>query len=257
MTGRGCRVAAVAFAALAVASCGTQAEPGPSTDGLSATVDVFAAASLTGTFEQIAGDFETAHPRVRVNLNVGASSSLAQQVVAGAPADVFAAASPAAMAVVTDAGRASGPRVFARNRISIVVPADNPGHVTGLADFAREELKIALCAPEVPCGAAARRVLELSGTRAKPDTLEQDVKAALSKVRLGEADAALVYRTDVLAAGPEVRGIAVPEADQAVSDDELVVLRDAPDAEAAAAFVAYVLSPRGQQVLSDAGFDRA
>lgn len=228
----------------------------PSASAVSGAVTVFAAASLTEVFERIAQDFHTIHPAVRVALNVGGSSALAQQILAGAPADVFAAASSASMQVVTDAGLATTARVFARNRLQIAVPPDNPGRVTGLADFADEDLKIALCAAQVPCGAAAAMVLATTGTSAAPDTLEPDVKAALSKVQLGEVDAALVYRTDVLAAGDRVRGIAFPAADTAVNDYPVATLDEAPNPVASAAFVDFVLSGPGQQVLADAGFDR-
>ena len=258
--GRAPRALALAvLAAALLAGCGGQAEssvPAAQQDdgGVTGTVDVFAAASLTEAFERIADDFEQAHPGTTVVLNLGASSALAQQIVSGAPADVFAAASPATMKTVTDAGDASDPEVFARNALEIAVPPDNPGRVAGLADLADPERTIALCAAAVPCGAAAEQVFAAAGLRAAPDTLEQDVKAALAKVRLGEVDAALVYRTDVLSAGDEVEGIAFPEAEQAVNDYPVAALTDAPDADAAAAFVDHVLSESGQQVLADAGF---
>ena len=249
-------------AALLLGGCGA-ADTAPSagagageSDDVTGTVTVFAAASLTGAFTEIGEQFEADHPGVTVVFSFGASSGLAQQVVAGAPADVFAAASPATMQVVTDAGDAADPQVFVRNRLQIAVPPDNPGGVTGLADFGRSELTLALCAEEVPCGAAAAKVFTATGIQPAPDTLEQDVKAALSKVVLGEVDAALVYRTDVLAAGTDVRGLSFPEADQAVNDYPLVALSGAPNPVAADAFVAHVLSDEGQQVLADAGFDR-
>ena len=236
--------------ALALTGCG-------SSDGevASGTITVFAAASLTGSFEQIAQAFEAENPGTDVLLNFGASSALAQQVVSGAPVDVFAAASPATMTTVIDAGDASAAEVFVRNRLQIAVPADNPGKVTGLADFTRPALKIALCAPKVPCGTAAAKAFDAAGLTPSVDTEEQDVKAALSKVTLGEVDAALVYRTDVLAGGSKVKGIAFPEADKAKNDYPIAVTTDAPNASGAAAFVAYVLSPEGQAVLAAAGFD--
>ena len=218
------------------------------------TVTVFAAASLTEAFTQIAEDLEADDPGTTVVLSFGASSALAQQIVNGAPADVFAAASPATMATVVDAGDAAEPRVFARNTLQIAVPADGPDLV--LDDFADPGRTLALCAPEVPCGAAAAKAFAAAGVVPRPDTLEQDVKAALSKVRLGEVDAALVYRTDVLAAGGEVRGIDFPEAAQAVNDYPIATVADSRNADAAAAFVERVLSEQGQQVLADAGFDR-
>lgn len=257
---------------LVLAACGgnpgdsadVPASPSSSGAGLSGTVTIFAAASLTGSFEQIGAAFEAANPDLTVTFNFGASSALAQQIVSGAPADVFAAASaasPATMATVTEAGKASDvgeagePQVFVRNRLQIAVPPANPGKVTGLADFARTDLTIALCAEQVPCGAAAAKVFSAARIVAAPDTLEQDVKAVLSKVQLGEVDAALVYRTDVLAAAGKVKGIAFQEADDAVNDYPIAALTSAPNASAAKAFVAYVLSPEGQEVLADAGFD--
>ena len=246
---------------LAAAGCGR-----PATDvtgaaaadgeGLGGNLTVFAAASLTGAFEQIAEDFEREHPRVDVRLNVGGSSALAQQVLSGAPADVFAAASPATMATVTGAGDAVDPRVFARNTLQIAVPPGNPGDVRGLADLADEDRTVALCAEQVPCGAAARAVFAAAGLAPAPDTLEQDVRAALSKVRLGEVDAALVYRTDVRAAGDEVEGVDVEAAASAANDYLIATVTDAPNPRAADAFAQAVLSEQGQRVLADAGFDR-
>ncbi len=219
------------------------------------TVTVFAAASLSEAFTKIARAFEQANPGTTVTLNFGASSALAQQIVAGAPADVFAAASPATMKTITDAGDARDTEVFARNSLQIAVPPDNPGQVVGLADFAQPELKIALCAEQVPCGAAAVKVFEAAGISPSVDTLEQDVKAALAKVELGEVDAALVYRTDVLAAGGKVTGICFSEAGQAVNYP-LAVLTDAPNTAGASAFVTYVRSDEGKRTLAAAGFDR-
>jgi molybdate transport system substrate-binding protein len=229
----------------------------PAADTVGGDVAVFAAASLTEAFTEIGPAFEAANPGVEVTFNFGASSALAQQITAGAPADVFAAASPATMATVTDAGDAQGePTVFVRNRLQIAVPAGNPAEVTGLADFADTDKTIALCAQQAPCGSAAIKAFAAAGIEPAPDTLEQDVKATVTKVELGEVDAALVYRTDVQAAGDAVEGIDFPEAEQAVNDYPIVTLAEAPNAEAAQAFLDYVLSPGGRQVLEAAGFER-
>lgn len=247
-------VAATGIAALGllvVSACSASGQQAAGS-GQARTLTVFAAASLSGTFTELAAMYEAEHDGVDVVLNPGASSALAQQIVAGSPAQVFAAASPSTVAVVVDAGLATGPRVFARNRLQIVTPPDNPGAVTGLSDFARDELTLALCAAQVPCGAAAGQVLAAAGVVARPDTLEQDVKAVLSKVLLGEVDAGLVYRTDVLAVADRVLGIAFPEADDAVSDYPVVTLSDSPDARD---FVQLLLSREGQAVLARAGFD--
>lgn len=222
---------------------------------LTGTVTVLAAASLTEAFTTLGRRFEAQHPGTKVAFSFAASSELATQVQNGAPADVFASASPTTMAQVSDAGDIAGtPTVFARNTLEIAVPAGNPAKVRGLADFARKSLTIALCAPEVPCGAAATTVFEIAKVTPRPDTLEADVKATLSKVTLGEVDAALVYRTDVRAAGGKVEGIAFPEADQAVNDYPIAVLSNAPNPAAARAFVALVRSAGGRAVLTRAGF---
>jgi molybdate transport system substrate-binding protein len=254
---------ALALTALTMAGCGGGEPDAPAAAGdstgqqpPSGTVTVFAAASLTESFTAIGDDFAAVNPEVTVTFNFGASSALAQQIVSGAPADVFAAASPSTMATVTDEGLAEGePTVFARNRLEIAVPSGNPGGVTGLADFADEALTIALCAPEVPCGAATEKAFAAAGVTAAPDTLERDVKAALTKVELGEVDAALVYRTDVQAAGDAVEGIDFPEASEAINDYQIASLADAPNTAAAQAFMQFVLSTEGLAVLGDAGFD--
>ena len=228
-------------------------------DTLSGTVTVLAAASLTDVFDDLAAQFEAEHPGVDVVLSYGGSSALAAQIVSGSPADVFASANESTMATVTDASLADGPVVFATNTLELVVPAGNPGGVTELADLANPDLTIALCDPAVPCGSAAAQLLDAAGVVASVDTLEEDVKAALTKIALGEVDAALVYRTDVTAAGDEVEGIEVPEAADVVNNYPIALLVDAADAEAdaaeaAQAFIDFVLSPVGRQVLQDAGF---
>lgn len=245
-------------ALLIAAACtapATSTAPGSSPATPSGRLTVLAAASLTGSFTRLGDDLTARYPDLEVVLSFGASPGLAQQVLSGAPADVLATASPATMQTVVDAGGVAGePRVLVSNTLQIAVPPDDPGQVEGLADLADPARTVALCAPEVPCGAAAAQVFEAAGLTAAPDTLETDVKAALSKVRLGEVDAALVYRTDVIAAGAEVRGIDFPEAADAVNDYPLAVLSDAPNPGAAEAFVELARSPAGQQVLTDAGF---
>lgn len=242
----------VALAVL-VAGCGT---PGAGANGgASGEITVFAAASLTESFTRLGKDFEAAHPGARVKFNFAGSSALAQQLNQGAPADLFASAAPANMRQVTDTGTVKAePTTFAKNTLQIVVPKGNPAGVTGLADFAEPDLKIALCAEQVPCGAAAKKVFEAAGVTARPDTLEQDVKAALAKVALGEVDAALVYRTDVKAAGEKVEGKDFPEADQAVNAYVIAPLAKASNSVGAQAFLDFVLSAEGRAVLVEAGF---
>jgi molybdate transport system substrate-binding protein len=219
------------------------------------TLTVFAAASLTESFTELGRTFESAHPGTKVTFNFGSSATLAQQIIQGAPADVFAAASPATMKTVTDASLATAPTTFVRNRLEIAIPADNPAKVDELRDLADSKVKVALCAEQVPCGAAAAKALDAAGLKVEPVTLEQDVKATLTKVELGEVDAALVYKTDVLAAGGKVKGIAFPEADKAINDYPIAALSKAPAADLAGQFVQLVLSAQGKGVLSKAGFD--
>jgi molybdate transport system substrate-binding protein len=240
--------------ALLLAGCGS---PATSSDSgkITGDVTVFAAASLTETFTRLGKDFEVANPGTKVRFNFGGSSALAQQLNQGAPADVFASAAPANMKQVTDTKTITdAPRTFARNELAIAVPKGNPGKITTLADFADAGKKIALCAEQVPCGAAAKKVFEIAKVTPAPDTLEQDVKAVLTKVSLGEVDGALVYRTDVKAAGDKVEGIPFAEAGQAVNDYPIAPLAKAPNAAAAKAFVEFVLSDEGRAVLGAAGF---
>lgn len=229
--------------------------PGETEEVLSGTVTVFAAASLTDVFTALGEQFQSEHPEVSVEFNFAGSSTLAEQINQGAAVDVFASASPPQMQAVVDAGLAAGqPEVFVSNTLQIVVSAGNPAEVTGLEDFTKPDLIIALCAEEVPCGAASVTVFEVAGLTPMPDTLEQDVRAVLTKVELGEVDAALVYRTDVLAGGDEVEGIDFPESADAVNDYPIVTLADAPNPDAAAAFVEFLRSDVGLGALQDAGF---
>lgn len=243
-------------AALVLAGCGGQTATSSGSETVTGNVTVFAAASLTETFTRLGEDFEEANPGTKVRFNFGGSSALAQQLGQGAPADVFASAAPANMKQVTDTKTITdAPRTFARNRLAIAVPKGNPGGISRLADFADAGKKIALCAEQVPCGAASKKVFELARVTPAPDTLEQDVKAVLTKVSLGEVDGALVYRTDVKAAGDEVEGIEFTESAQAVNDYPIAALAKAPNAVTAKAFVDFVLSDKGRAVLSAAGFD--
>ncbi len=249
-------VLAVLFAVLALVGCGTAGAGSRATsDEPSGDLVVLAAASLTETFTEIGGLFMAEHPDVTVTFSFGSSSGLAQQIDSGAPADVFAAASPVAMRTVVDAGGATTePRTFAANTLEIAVPAGNPAGIVGLRDLADESRKIALCATEVPCGAASARAFDSAGLTPAPDTLERDVKGVLTKVELGEVDAGLVYRTDVLAAGDSVEGIEFPAAASVVNEYPIVLLAASSNPSAGAAFVDLVLSPRGRAVLSAAGF---
>ncbi|MFB4316134.1 molybdate ABC transporter substrate-binding protein [Actinomadura sp. 21ATH] len=246
--------AALAALPLALAGCG---DTGTAREGAGGgTLTVFAAASLTEAFTALGKAFESDHPGVKVRFNFGGSSALARQITEGAPADVFAAADTATMGrVVGGAVKAGGTRVFARNRLVIAVPRDGGTGVRGLRDLARPGLKVVVCAEQVPCGAAAGKALGAAGVRLRPASQEQDVKAVLTKVRLGEADAGLVYRTDARSAAGEVRGVEFPESARAVNDYPIAALDRAPRPELAADFVRLVRSEQGRGALAQAGFE--
>ena len=250
--------ALVAIAAASVtAACGSSA--GAASSGAprhAGSVTVLAAASLTGAFTTLARQFEAANPGTTVKLSFGASSALALQITQGAPADVFASASPKNMKQVIDAKLAGSSTNFVKNVMEIAVPPSNPAHVTALADLGRSGVKIALCEAQVPCGATAEKVFANAKLTVKPVTLEADVKSTLAKVESNEVDAGVVYVTDVRAAGAKVRGIVIPSDVNASSEYPIAALTKAPNAAAAKAFVAYVLSAAGQSVLTGDGFEQ-
>jgi len=216
---------------------------------------VSAAASLTGAFGEVEVAFETAHPGVEVLLNIAGSSTLRQQIVEGAPVDVFASADRSNMDQVVAAGEVDGaPRIFAVNHLQIAVPAGNPAGVTGLEDFADEDLLLGLCAAGVPCGDLALTVLGNAGVTPAIDTREPDVRALLTKIQSGELDAGLTYVTDVIASDGAVHGIDIPDGATATTNYQIASLVDASDPATAAAFVAFVLSAEGQAILNRYGF---
>lgn len=233
--------------------------------GLSGELDVFAAASLTDVFEELAEEFEDQHPEVDVVLNFAGSSELAVQINSGAPADVFASADTVTMEQVVDdlglapdraAGHPEDGALFATNTLRIVVPPGNPADVETFDDLSGEDVDAAFCAEEVPCGAATTAAMEESGTDITPVTYEEDVRAVLTKIELGEVDAGLVYTTDAVSAGDRVEGIDFPEAEaeEAVNDYPIGVLSGAQEPEAAQAWVDLVLSETGAATLDEAGF---
>ncbi|MFD4344506.1 molybdate ABC transporter substrate-binding protein [Streptomyces coelicoflavus] len=232
---------------------GTSSAGGP--DKPSGTVNVFAAASLTESFTKLGKNFEEQHPGTKVVFNFGGSDSLAAGITSGAPADVFASASPKTMKVVTDAGDAAGtPATFVRNRLEIATLPGNPDKIASLKDLTGDDLKVVLCDKTVPCGAAAQKALTAADLKLTPVSYEEDVKSALNKVVLKEADAAVVYRTDVKAAGDKVEGVEFPESAKAVNDYPITLLKDAPNAAVGKAFIELVQSAEGQKVLTEAGF---
>lgn len=221
---------------------------------LSGTLTISAAASLKAAFDRLAADFEAQNPGVDVlPISYDGSSTLATQIIEGAAVDVFASADQKNMAKVTDASLATDPEPFATNVLTLVVPSGNPGGVTGLADLANPDLDVVLCAAEVPCGAASATLLSNAGVQASADSYEQSVTAVLTKVAGGEADAGLVYVTDAKSS-TDVETVATEGADAVVNTYPIVALTGSKNPDAAAAFVAYVLSDDGQSVLRALGF---
>lgn len=252
---RSVRLLGVLAAAALLAGCASAAPDSAasgsasSPDELSGTVEVYAAASLQRSFDEIAAAFEDVHPGVTVSAVYDGSSTLATQIGEGAPADVFASADEKNMAKV--AADAPDPQVFAANTLVIAVPQGNPGGVRTLADLA--DVTTVLCAPEVPCGAASATLLSNAGVTVSPASSEQNVTAVLTKVAASEADAGLVYATDV-AGRDDVEAIVPAGADAVVNRYPIAALAAAPNPDAASAFVAFVLSDEGQRILADAGF---
>ncbi|MGO2112924.1 MAG: molybdate ABC transporter substrate-binding protein [Pseudoclavibacter sp.] len=262
------------LAALALSACGTSAAADPGnaagasdTSGSSASsgstaasldgsITVFAAASLADTFTELADEFEAQHPGIDVELSFAGSSDLVVQISSGAPADVFASADEANMAKLTDAGliEQDAPIAFATNHLTIAVSPGNPAGVTSLADLADPALNVVVCAPQVPCGAATKRVEEAAGVTLSPVSEESAVTDVLGKVTSGEADAGLVYVTDAIGADDAVEQIDIPESSAAVNVYPIAPVAETAHPEASAAFIDFATSDAGLELLAAAGF---
>jgi molybdate transport system substrate-binding protein len=252
---RRCLTALAAALLPLVAGCG----PGAQAEGRGEELVVLAAASLAEAFREVGGAFGREHPGVRVRFSFGASDALAAQIVEGAPADVFASASPRWMDEVARRGPGVVARAdFARNALVVITPADDPAGVDRLEDLARPGVRLVLAAPGVPVGDYARQALGRAGVLeaalANLVSNEDDVKAVVQKVVLGEADAGIVYRTDLTpAVRDRLRAVEIPPAQNVVAVYPIAVLRSTDREELARAFVEFVLGP-GQEVLRRHGF---
>lgn len=242
-------VATGILALSSLAACGDD-----STSGKKVTLHVFAAASLTESFTALGKQFEKDHPGTKVEFNFGPSSGLSEQITSGAPADVFASASPSNMDTLVSSNDAKDPRDFARNSMEIAVPPDNPAGISQLADLAKGDVKVALCQPDVPCGKVAAEVFASAKITVTPATEEVDVKSVLTKVTLGEVDAGVVYVTDVRAAGDKVKGVEIPADVNASTTYPIATLEASEHQKEAGEFVDLVLSDHGAKVLEEAGF---
>ena len=240
------------------ASSATSDPSASGSTGATGTITVFAAASLKEAFTEIASAFEADNPGADVQLAFGASSALAQQIGEGAPADVFASADEANMAKVADAGQVAGePSVFATNSLAIIVEPGNPKGIETVADLARPGLVVVTAASEVPIGRYSAQVIDKAGAAVKASSFETDVKAIVTKVTSGEADAGIVYATDVTAAGSAAAGVAIPPELNVEATYPVAVTAEGANPPAAAAWVAFVAGSRGQAILATFGFGPA
>lgn len=252
---RGC----LSLLALAVftAACGSVDSDGEgdAPDDVAGELLVFAAGSLTDAFDELGESFVAANPDVEVVFNHAGSQTLASQINEGAPADVFASADTTQMDAVADTGElATDPAVFVANTLAIAVEPGNPLDIGGLEDLADPQLILVIPSEEVPAGRYAREVLDAAGVEVTPASLEQSVRAALSKVELGEADAAIVYASDLVASDGRADGVTIPPEHNVPARYPIAVLADAPNPTPALAFVAFVLSDAGQEILATYGF---
>jgi molybdate transport system substrate-binding protein len=242
-------------ATLAIAGCSNSKTGSATSAGVSGKITVLAASSLTKVFTSLGNEFQTAHPGTTVTFSFGSSATLATQIVQSAPADVFASASPATMKRVTDAGDAEGtPDLFVKNQLVIAVAPGNPKGIKALADLTKPGLRVVLCVPTAPCGAAAKTALAAGHVNLRPVSFQQDVASTLNAVELGEADAGLVYRTDVKGSAGKVDGVQFPESAQAINDYPIVALSHSKNPGLAAEFVKFILSPPAIAELVAAGF---
>lgn len=243
---------AAAVSLLLAAGC---SDDDPAASGGSDTLTILAASSLTDAFTDLTEVYEQEHEGVEVRLTYDSSSTLAEQVIQGAPADILATADEGTMQGVADEGlTASDPVVFARNLLILVTPADNPADIASIEDLNNPDVDYAVCVPDAPCGIASEKVLNIVNVTSEPVTEEANVRDTLTKVSAGEVDAGLVYVSDAQAAGDDVQTIEVPEASQAINADVIAPLDDAADDELAQDWVDLVTSDEGQQALEGYGF---
>ena len=221
---------------------------------LTGNVNIFSAASLTEAFTELGETFESRNPGLKVNTSFGASGTVTQQVIQGAPADVLVTADEENMRKATSAGAAVGPQPFVRNRLAIMVQAGNPKQITTLADLAKPGLTTILCAPQVPCGKFALESLNKASVTLQPKSLEENVKGVVTKVTTGEADAGIVYVSDIRAAGDKAQGVDIPDAHNVIATYPIATVKQSPNPEAARAWIDLVLSDEGRQALTKHGF---
>jgi molybdate transport system substrate-binding protein len=244
---------AVGIAMLLLSACGSDAAGAGDGAAHGEELTVFAASSLTGAFESLGARYSKENPGTSFRFNFLSSADLATQLEQGAEADLFASADQANMEKVVEAGRVAGdPKVFVRNELQIVVAPGNPLGIESLEDLAAPDLVVSLCVMDCPAGTYARAALDKAGVKVEPDSLEPDVKAVVTRVELGEADAGIVYATDVAALGDTVAGVPIPRRHNVIATYPIAVLKGA--SSEANGFESLVLSERGQGILKAYGF---
>jgi molybdate transport system substrate-binding protein len=217
------------------------------------TITVLAASSLTGTFTELGKKFESEHAGVTVKFAFDSSATLAQQATQGAPADVLATADATTMDSAK-AAQASTPKVFATNIMVLAVPASNPAGIRSFSDLDKSSVKFVACVPTAPCGKIGQALLDQDHITGEPVSQEVDVKSVLAKLTEGEADAGLVYTTDAVAAGDQVKALPIPGSGQQITTYPIVTLDESKHSDLAQEFVDLVTGSAGQQILHQAGF---
>jgi len=232
--------------------------PAAASSSLKGEVTVSAAASLTDSFVALAKAFRAANPKAKVRLNFGSTSTLVAQIQAGAPSDVIAAADMSSVERLVASGNVvAAPRVFARNSLSIAVKSGNPEKVKSIKDLARLKT-IAMCGKAAPCGVYASSVLSRAGVVVKESNITRgvDAKATLGAVVTGDADAAIVYKTDVIAAGKSIQAVDIATASNVKAIYGIASIRGSKNGSLAKAFVDFVLSEQGWRILKGFGFQK-
>ncbi|MGH3444049.1 MAG: molybdate ABC transporter substrate-binding protein, partial [Nocardioidaceae bacterium] len=253
--GAGVLLTVLTVLAMLAGGCSSRGGTGGAKGAAGGMLTVLAAASLTESFTSLARTFEHQHPGVHVRLSFDSSATLAEQVTQGAPADVLATADTRTMHTVVAAHlNAAKPRLFATNTLVLVIPKANPGHVQRFADIEKPGVSYVMCVPSAPCGALTRQELDANHVTAKPVSQEVDVKAVLTKVTLGQADAGFVYATDAESARDKVDALPIPKSGRFVNQYPITTVKGSARPELAKAWVDLVLSHRGRQVLGRYGF---
>lgn len=247
-------LSAFVLAAVVLGACSSDSTKANSSSSPSGAVTVFGAASLTEAFQDLQTTLKSERPGLSITYNFGGSGALVTQIEQGAPADVIATADPASMQKLVDGGQVETPITFAENRLEILVAPGNPHDIRGVSDLSNRSIKVVLCDDTVPAGKYAAQALTTAGVTVSPVSKEADVKSAVAKVTSGEADATIVYQTDVAAAGSKGQGVVIPDNQNVIATYPIAIVQGAKNHDAAAAFVDAVIRGPGHTALIERGF---